>query len=68
VLLTIWLGLRQALSARGGDGTNAVLCAAFIGVVVEGLVIDSDHWRHFFLLMGTIWGLGLLRGRRSEAR
>lgn len=32
--------------------------AAFLGEVLEGFVIDSDHWRHFFLLMGMIWGLG----------
>jgi hypothetical protein len=44
---------------RGGDGTSAVLCAAFIGMALEGLVIDSDHWRHFFLLMGMIWGAAL---------
>jgi hypothetical protein len=36
------------------------LCAAFIGMALEGLVIDSDHWRHFFLLMGMIWGAALV--------
>jgi hypothetical protein len=25
--------------------------------VAEGFVIDTDHWRHFFLLLGLIWGL-----------
>jgi len=25
--------------------------------VLEGFVIDTDHWRHFFLLLGMIWGL-----------
>jgi hypothetical protein len=59
VLLTVWLGLRHVLSSQGGDGTSAVLCAAFIGMALEGLVIDTDHWRHFFLLMGAIWGTAL---------
>jgi hypothetical protein len=31
--------------------------AAFVGEVLEGFVIDTDHWRHFFLLVGAIWGL-----------
>jgi hypothetical protein len=31
--------------------------AAFVGEVLEGMVIDTDHWRHFFLLLGMIWGL-----------
>jgi hypothetical protein len=20
-------------------------------------VVDTDHWRHFFLLLGLVWGL-----------
>jgi hypothetical protein len=31
--------------------------AAFAGLVLEGFVIDTDHWRHFFILVGCIWGL-----------
>ena len=31
--------------------------AAFVGEVAEGAVIDTDHWRHFFLLLGMVWGL-----------
>jgi hypothetical protein len=27
--------------------------------VLEGLVIDLDHWRHFYLLMALVWGLML---------
>ena len=28
----------------------------FIGHILIGNVIDTDHWRHFFLLLGIIWG------------
>ena len=59
VLLTIGLGLRQVVRDRGGDGISAVLVAAFIGMALEGLVIDSDHWRHFYLVMAMIWGMAL---------
>ena len=59
MLLTLWLAARQAVQDRGGGGISAVLCAAFIGMALEGLVIDFDHWRHFFLLMGMIWGVAL---------
>ena len=35
-----------------------VLCAyvVFVGHVALGTVIDTDHWRHFYLLLGLIWG------------
>ncbi|MGE0844833.1 MAG: O-antigen ligase family protein [Flavobacteriaceae bacterium] len=25
--------------------------------MVQGLQIDTDHWRHFYLLLGVVWGL-----------
>ena len=34
----------------------AVYCA-FVGAAAESVLIDSDHWRHYFLLLGVIWGL-----------
>lgn len=37
--------------------TFLVAYAAFLGVVVEGAIIDTDHWRHFYLLLALIWGL-----------
>jgi hypothetical protein len=70
VLLTLGLGLRQVVSDRGGDGLSAVIVAAFIGMALEGVVIDTDHWRHFYLLMAMIWGLALAAPgtRRSSNR
>jgi hypothetical protein len=29
----------------------------FLALVLEGLVVDTDHWRHFYLLLGLVWGL-----------
>jgi hypothetical protein len=59
VLLTLWLGLQRVIRDRGGDGISAVLLAAFIGTAFEGVVIDTDHWRHFYLIMAMIWGMAL---------
>jgi hypothetical protein len=67
VLLTLGLGLRQVVRDRGGDGLSVVLVAAFIGMALEGLVIDSDHWRHFYLVMAMIWGMALAPSRSPGA-
>lgn len=30
--------------------------ATFSILTLEGIIIDTDHWRHFFLLLGLVWG------------
>ena len=30
--------------------------AAFVGLAGESVIIDSDHWRHYFLLLGAALG------------
>jgi len=34
-----------------------VLLATFAGMAFEGFLIDTDHWRHFYLVIAAIWGL-----------
>ncbi len=34
-----------------------VIYAAYLGVAVESAIIDIDHWRHYFLILGALWGL-----------
>ena len=36
--------------------------------VLEGLIIDLDHWRHFYLLMALVWGLMLSGAPRAVAQ
>jgi O-antigen ligase len=31
--------------------------AAYLGIVAESAIIDIDHWRHYFLILGVLWGL-----------
>ncbi|WP_297103811.1 O-antigen ligase family protein [uncultured Devosia sp.] len=39
------------------------LMATFTMVMLESAIIDSDHWRHVYLLIGLIWGLSSAAGR-----
>ena len=57
VLATLAVGLRGAVRRTALQGPFLIALAAFAGVAVEGAVIDSDHWRSFFILMACIWGL-----------
>ena len=57
VIVTVVIGIRGAMRNGALQGGFMVAGAAFAGVAFEGFVIDSDHWRHFFILMGCVWGL-----------
>ncbi len=37
--------------------TYQVIYAAYLGVAFESAIIDIDHWRHYFLFLGALWGL-----------
>jgi hypothetical protein len=45
--------------ARSDFGTPYLIAAyaAFVGEAFEGFIVDTDHWRHFFLPLGLVWGL-----------
>jgi hypothetical protein len=55
---TFWTALRSLFVRTPWQPYLICAFAAFVGEVLEGFVIDTDHWRHFFLLLGMIWGLG----------
>ncbi|MGH6672185.1 MAG: O-antigen ligase family protein [Xanthobacteraceae bacterium] len=57
VLVTLGIGIRPALIATPWQYYLIAAYAAFVGEACEGFIVDTDHWRHFFLLLGLIWGL-----------
>jgi O-antigen ligase len=59
VLVTLAKGLQALLTASPWRSYLVAAYAAFVGVAAEGMVIDTDHWRHFYLLIGLIWGLAI---------
>ncbi len=69
VLLIVWTiagGFR--ILFRDRPWQPFLLCAfvVFIGHIGLGTVIDMDHWRHFYLLIGLIWGAMALEARHQR--
>jgi hypothetical protein len=56
-LVTIVTGLRFVLIQTPWRPTFQAVYAAFVGVTAESAIIDIDHWRHYFLILGVLWGL-----------
>lgn len=57
VALTMVLGLKHLTRATPWRPLFIIAYAALAGNVFEGIVIDTDHWRHFYLLLAIVWGL-----------
>ena len=57
VLTTLAIGLRYVFIDAPWRRTYLAVFCAFLGTVGESAIIDIDHWRHFFLLLGLVWGL-----------
>jgi hypothetical protein len=69
VVVTLMLGLLTLPMATPWQYYLITAYAVFVGEVVEGMIVDTDHWRHFFLILGLIWGLGIasINDRRRQA-
>lgn len=71
VAIMVWTvagGFRILFRARLWQPFLLVAYATFLGHLVLGTVIDMDHWRHFYLLIGLIWGAMALERRHEIAR
>lgn len=64
--LTVWtLAAGFRLLLRNRPWQPYLLCAyvVYVGHVGLGTFIDTDHWRHFYLLLGIIWAIIALETR-----
>lgn len=56
VILTLRRGFRGLKDPTRRDLLIPVV-AVYIPLVIQSAIIDTDHWRHYFLVMGLIWGI-----------
>lgn len=59
VLVTLWIGLRHVFIRAPWQATLIAVYAVFVGEVGESYFIDVQHWRHYYLIIGVVWGLVL---------
>lgn len=61
LLVTLWQGFLFALTPSKLQQPFIVIFACVIGTLVESMIIHSTHWRHFYLLLGMVWGAIIAR-------
>ncbi|MPZ59370.1 MAG: O-antigen ligase domain-containing protein [Rhizobiales bacterium] len=57
VLVTLFVGFRALLVRTPWQPYLVAVYAAYFGTVSEGFIVGTEHWRHYYLLLGLVWGL-----------
>lgn len=57
VFTTAILGFRYIFKRLPWQRSYIAIFSAFLGTVGESFIIDTDHWRHFFMMLGLMWGM-----------
>lgn len=65
---TLWRGLTFVVKSSPNRLLLIPLISVFVPLSVEAAIIDLDHWRHFYLVAGLIWGVtaGYRRTTKGE--
>lgn len=56
-LCTFYMGIKTVFTRSPYQAFAVPVVATFIVMTLQGLQIDNEHWRHWFWMMGLIWGL-----------
>jgi hypothetical protein len=57
VFVTVIMGFRHIFVRVPWQRAYLAIFAAFLGTVGESFIIDTDHWRHFWMMLGVMWGM-----------
>jgi hypothetical protein len=57
IFVTVVVGFRHVFLQVPWQSAYLAIFAAFLGMVGESFIIDTDHWRHFWMMLGAMWGM-----------
>lgn len=57
IVSTIAIGIKTILTRTPWQNISIVVFCPLFTTILQGVQIDTDHWRHFYWLLGLMWGL-----------
>lgn len=57
--ITLWRGFFFCIRPGPLQREAVVVFSCTLGIAAESVIIDTLHWRHYFVLLGMLWGLML---------
>lgn len=68
VIWTVAGGFKLLFRQRPWLPYLQIAYVVFVGHLLVGIVIDTDKWRHFYMMIGLIWGCMALEHRWQRQR
>jgi hypothetical protein len=59
IFSTVAIGARYLFVRTPWQRGYLAVYVTFVGTVGESFIIDTDHWRHYFMLIGLVWGMSV---------
>ena len=57
VISTVIVGLKSVFSKTPWQPMAIAVFCPLISTILQGVQIDTEHWRHFYWMLGMMWGL-----------
>ncbi len=57
IVSSIAAGFRAMLIRTPWQNSSIAIFCAMFTTMLQGVQIDTDHWRHFYWMLGLMWGL-----------
>ena len=57
IISTIMIGFKTVLMRTPWQNWAIVVFCPLLTTIFQGVQIDTDHWRHFYWMLGMMWGL-----------
>jgi O-Antigen ligase len=56
VVLNLFIGIRLAFTRSPFQASAIAVFSCMVAMTFQGVQIDTEHWRHFYWLIGLLWG------------
>lgn len=57
VIGSLLAGFKAVLTRAPWQNASIVIFCPLLTTMLQGIQIDTDHWRHFYWMLGLTWGL-----------
>jgi len=56
-ITTLTVGFRSMFVRTPWQVATIAVLASYVGICLESVIVDTDHWRNYYLLVGLVWGM-----------